>query len=171
MGGQRAIILRTHQRGGTASVELAVVLPVLIVLLFGSIEVGMLVRASMAVNRVANEAARMAGIGGAPARIESHIASCATGLDMDLVSITYERRTPDAIAQSWGEWVTLGTDPLNPADNDASVGDDVRAVLDYPYPLLFRGLLGGLMGANDAGVVHLPATVVTARGFGEYQEQ
>ena len=165
------ILSRAARRGGTASVELALVMPVLIVLLFGSIEVGMLVKASITVSRISNEAARMAGIGAAPARIDAHTASSATGLDPDLLSAVYERRSWDVDTQAWGEWTTLGTDPLNPADNDASMGEQVRVVLDYPYALLFRGLFGAAMRADGDGALHLPATVVTARGFGEYREQ
>lgn len=157
-------------RRGTASVELAVVLPVLVLLLFGSLEVGMLVKASMTVNRVANEAARMAGVGASPARITAHIASSATGLAFDQLTTLYEYRQWDTATNAWGEWTTLGTDPLNPADNDAPMGSQVRVTLAYPYQLLFRGLLGPELGATDGGI-NLPASIITVRGFGEYREQ
>lgn len=157
-------------RQGTASVELAVVLPVLVLLLFGSLEVGMLVKASMTVNRVANEGARMAGVGASPARISAHIASSATGLDFDQIITRYEYRQWDTATSAWGNWTTLGTDPLNPADNDAPMGAQVRVTLQYPYDLIFRGLLGRELGAADGGII-LPASVITVRGFGEYREQ
>ncbi len=147
-------------RRGAVSVELAMILPTLVILLFGTLEVGLLVRSSLGINHVANEAARIAAVGAVPATIDAHMASSAPGMNSQEITRTYSRRSWDSATATWSGWSTLGS---NGTGNDAVAGDQIRVSLQYPHQLILRGLLGPALGASEDNTVTLSATVVTLR--------
>ena len=147
-------------RRGTATVELALVLPTLIVLVFGAIEVGLLVRATLAVNHVANEAARAAAIGNTPAQIDACLPVMSPGINAQLITSTYTCRTWDADTQTWGQWVTLGS---SGAENDAPRGSQIMVALHYPHGTVFGRLFGAMLHASEDGTISLSASMVTIR--------
>ncbi|MGD9495785.1 MAG: TadE/TadG family type IV pilus assembly protein [Armatimonadota bacterium] len=154
---------QVHQargRKGTVSAELALLLPTLVLLLFGILEVGLLVRASAALNHAASEAVRAAAVGATPATLDSRIATNATGIDEQLITHTYRRRSWDTAAAAWGPWVTLGT---NGTYNDAVAGDQVQVDLQYPHKLIMGGLLGSALGASDDNRLTLTASAIILR--------
>jgi len=136
------------------------ILPTLILLLFGSLEMGMLVRSCIAVNHVANEAARMASVGALPSQITARIPITARNISYALITARYEVRRWDVMTQKWSAWQTLGTrGPLN----DASTGDEIRVVIDYPHELLVPGVTASLLHADANNDVALSSTVITVR--------
>jgi len=149
-----------RSRRGTATVELALVLPTLIVLVFGVIEVGLLVRATLAVNHVANEAARAAAIGTTPAQIDASLPAMSPGINAQLITATYTCRTWDEETQTWGPWVTLGS---SGTENDAASGSQVMVEFQYPYGMVFARLFGAMLHASDDGTIPLSASMVTIR--------
>lgn len=68
---------RAHHEAGAAAVEAAIVLPLLVVLLLGIVEVGMLLRADVGLTSAARSAARVAS---AEPRIESFATDAATAV-------------------------------------------------------------------------------------------
>lgn len=147
-------------RRGTASVELALILPTLMLLLFGAIEVGVMVRASSAVNHIAGEAVRAAAVGASPTLINEHVTAVSTGLNPAQLSVTSEYRAWDADTQAWTDWTTLGA---SGAVNNAPRGSQIRVTISYPHSLLMPGLFAGVLGSAEDGSVSLSATVVTIR--------
>lgn len=152
--------LQRWRRSGTASVELAIILPTLALLLFGSLEVGMLVRSSLAVNHIANEAARMAAVGALPSQIDARVEVVARNIDTSQLTVTYQVRRWDVMSDTWSDWQTLGT---GLAINDASTGNEIRVVVNYSHRLLIPGVTATLLHADQNGEVPLSATVITVR--------
>ncbi len=147
-------------RRGTATVELALVLPTLIVLVFGAIEVGLLVRATLAVNHVANEAARSAAIGTTPAQINASLPAISPGINAQLITATYTFRTWDSGTQSWGQWLTLGS---SGSENSAPSGSQIMVELHYPYRMVFGRLFAVMLHASEEGTITLSTSMVTIR--------
>lgn len=148
------------ERAGTATVELALVLPVFIMLLFGTLEIGLMARSSMALSQVGREAARAASVGAAPTRLHSLIGEVSTGLNSDRLTIALECRSLDEQTGAWGNWTTLSGDG---AQNSALSGDQVRIVLTYRHLLATGSLLADVLGASEDNVVTLSSTVVSVR--------
>ncbi len=146
-------------RRGTATVELALMLPGLLMLLFGMLELGLLARSTTALKHVANEAAGAAATGAAPSNIDARIATSAPGLRPEMIMRSYSRRTWGAFAGTWSAWrglVPSGT------SSDAAPGDQVMVELRYPHRLVVGRLLGGILGGGR-DTVTLSATAVTVR--------
>jgi len=148
------------RRAGTVTVELAMVLPLLLLLLFGIIEFGWLAQDRAELGQVAREGARIAAVGGTPDRITAAIyANTTTVTDAEL-TVVYRYRTWDSSGSSWGGWSTLGADG---DQNTAQRGDQIQIKLEYPHKLLVPGLMGPVMGADENGRVNVSANSVMMR--------
>ena len=84
---------RVLGRGGQASVELALCLPVVLVLLLTVLQVGLVVRAQVLVTHAAREAARAAAVDVDPSA-PAVAARRAGGLDADRLEVTVVGRDP-----------------------------------------------------------------------------
>jgi len=78
------LIRRRNGDEGAAAVEFALVLPILVVLLFGIIEFGMVFDAQLQVTHAAREGARMASVGG---NVASAVAAQTSGLVASRLSV------------------------------------------------------------------------------------
>lgn len=67
---------------GQAVLELALILPVLLLLLFGIIEFGIIFHSNLVLNQAAREGARLGVVGGTDAEIRETVERVAAGLDM-----------------------------------------------------------------------------------------
>jgi len=139
-------------------VELAMVLPVLMVLLFGILEGGLLIKDVVGLNQAAREGARVAAAGATPTSIGLHVATSAPTIDTGQVSELYEHRTCDA-GGSYGEWTVLGADG---AQNDADEGDQIRVTLHYPHRLVTGGMFASLADNPDGDSITV-STAITIR--------
>lgn len=148
------------RRAGTVTVELAMVLPLLLILLFGIIEFGWLAQDRAELGQVAREGARIAAVGGTPDRITAAIHGNTTTVTDAELTLVYRYRTWDAGSSSWGGWATLGTDG---EQNNAQRGDQIQIKLEYPHKLLVPGLMGPIMGADENGRVNVSANSVMMR--------
>ena len=113
----------TQNRGarrGVATVELAFVMPLLTLLIFGVLEFGLLAKNSQSLNHVAREAVRVATTGATVAQIRSHIVDTSPALKVSNLTSTAEYRMWDPDTGTWGEWTTLTDNGLS---NIASTGD------------------------------------------------
>ena len=90
---------------GQALVEMALVLPLFLLLLFGVIEMGRIGHAYITVSNAAGAGGRMATIGGTNPEIKTAIENAATSLDPTSLTITI---TPEPISQRYsGQGVTV----------------------------------------------------------------
>ncbi len=152
--------MRAIRRRGATTVELAMVAPLLIFLLFGIIEFGLMVKDLVGVNQAAREGARSAAVGATPSTLDTRIAGAAPTINGADLSITYDYRAFDESTGTWGSWTTLGTDG---GENNAEAGDQIRITINYPHQLVTGGLFAGLADDPETGTVTLNTAIVMQR--------
>lgn len=148
------------RRRGLATVELAVLLPPLLALLFGTLEIGYMARQSQALSHVAREAARVAATGATMSRIQANTIGVAPSLDPRNIQTSIQYRHWDDAGGAWGSWATLADDGV---ENAAATGDQIRVGLQYSYELATGGLFAGLLNASEGNVVTVSSTIVVVR--------
>jgi hypothetical protein len=148
------------QRRGATTVELAMVAPLLIFLLFGIIEFGLMVKNLVGVNQAAREGARSAAVGATPTTLDARIGGAAPTIDTSALSIQYHYRSFDESTGTWGSWQTLGVDG---SENNAQPGDQIRISIDYPHQLVTGGLFAGLADDPEQGTITLSTAIVMQR--------
>lgn len=154
----KTLTLRARRpRRGVATVEMAIVAPLLIFLLFGIIEFGLIVKDLVGVNQAAREGARCAAVGAVPDTLTTRIKAAAPTINGADLELAYHYRKFDANTNSWGEWTTLGVDG---SYNNAKPGDQIRITVKYPHQLVTGGLLAGLA---DDGAIMLNTAIVMRR--------
>ncbi len=152
--------VRKMKRRGATTVELAMVAPLLIFLLFGIIEFGLMVKDLVGVNQAAREGARSAAVGATPTTLDARIAGAAPTINTDTLAIQYHYRSFDEGAGSWSSWQTLGTDG---SENNAQPGDQLRITVQYPHQLVTGGLFAGLADDPESGTITLNTAIVMQR--------
>lgn len=101
---------------GQALVEMALVLPVLLLLLMGIIEFGRIFNASLVVTQAAREGARTGAVGGSDEEILAAVRSAASGLDQKRLQVVIE--------------------PQESGDGTRNRGDQLTVRVDYTVPLV-----------------------------------
>jgi Flp pilus assembly protein TadG len=119
---------------GLVAVEMAMVAPILILMLFGIVEFGVMFHSQMQLNNMAREAARVAAIGAQPSEVLARLESSGS-LDADLINVTMDYRTYSGGV--WGSWHTLAAGTYN---NNAVSGAEVRVQATYDYHLTVGSL-------------------------------
>ncbi len=147
-------------RTGATTVELALVAPLLIFLLFGIIEFGLMVKDVVGLNQAAREGARVAAVGGTPTTLDARVIAAAPTLDGEKIVTLYERRSYDQATGTWSSWTVLGT---SEGENDAAEGDQIRVTLTYPHPLVTGRLFSGLADDPENGTITLRAAIIMLR--------
>lgn len=148
------------RRRGVTTVELAMVAPLLIFLLFGIIEFGLMVKDLVGVNQAAREGARSAAVGATPTTLDARIAGAAPTINAGNLTAVYEFRSFDESTGSWGSWQTLGVDGH---ENNAEAGDQIRVTIQYPHQLVTGGLFAGLADDPENGTITLNTAIVMQR--------
>lgn len=104
---------RSHRERGAALVEFAFVLPLLLVLVLGVIDFGLMINRGTLIHNATREGAREAIFGTDEATIEARVRNAAIGLDPADIVITVECKAPDgtpcAGASYDTEWEAGGT--------------------------------------------------------------
>ncbi|MGC9319302.1 MAG: TadE/TadG family type IV pilus assembly protein [Armatimonadota bacterium] len=152
--------LRIDRRQGAASVEMALLAPLLIYLLFAVIEFGVMVGDVVHIHQVAREGARAAVVGATPTTIDARVEAAAAPMDTTGMQTVYEFRSYDIATGTWSEWQTLGTEDTA---NNASPDDQVRATITYPHKLLLPGLFGTWADDPESGTITLKASIIMRR--------
>lgn len=162
------IISRSHQpklssklrrEPGTVAVEFALVAPLLLVLLFGIAELGLLFKDLLILNNAAREGGRAGALGATTSTIAETSLSSTTGLRTEDISITQQYGTYDEETQTW-TWMALGD---NEDQNNAPAGAQVKITLSYPHTLVTAGLFPGLGDEEGGATVTLTAVSVMRR--------
>ena len=139
---------------GAAIVELALILPLLLALVFGAIEFGWMLRTYQAVGQLAREGARSACLNTSPGDVIDRMDTLATttyDLDTDNITSrlieyrTYEQQV-DGTWTMTQDWTELTTQALAVAD--ASHYSQIKVSLSYDYPLITGALFSWLSGGS-----------------------
>jgi Flp pilus assembly protein TadG len=149
-----------RRRDGTVTVELALVLPLILFLLFSIVEMGFMVKNRAELGQAAREAVRLGAVGGTPARMTEGVNSALATIPHGDISVELHFRPWNQSAGTWGSWTTLGTDGT---ENNASKGDQLRVRLTYAHPILVPGLMGPVFNAGEDNTISLSAATVMMR--------
>ena len=101
--------MRRHPRGerGQAMVELALVLPVLLLLLLGIAQFGLIFSSQLTLQNAVREGARIGAVGGDDAAIDNAVLNAASTLDPNKLSVTV---SPDQTGRVQGAQVVVSAD-------------------------------------------------------------
>ena len=105
-GGTCAMNQHRMQRGA-ALVEFAICAGLLVLILFGVIEVGLLLGDRATLDQAAREAARSLAVGSAPSVATNRAITAATGVTLTAANVQLQRSSPDANGNPTA-WVTIG---------------------------------------------------------------
>jgi len=149
------------RRAGTATVELALVVPLLLLLLMGIIEFGLLFEDYMILKNAAREGARTGATGASTTAIANRVQDAAAQLSLEDLTITQKYGVYD---EGSCIWYTLG-DISGDAGmiNDAPAGSPIKVEVSYPHPLVATGLLPSLEDNPGSGTINLTATATFRR--------
>jgi Flp pilus assembly protein TadG len=159
-------IRQNRQLRGAALVELAIALPLLLLVILGIIEFGVMFGNYLELSNVAREGARSAALGSNTSAVTDRIYSTAINVGMassgNLTS-KLEYRVYDKNTHVWTGWTTLtnGKDGYNSAPCDKDYDSQVRVTVSYNYPLVTGGFFGTIIGKG--GKVNLTASSVMRR--------
>ena len=144
---------RPGRRTGATTVELALALPILTMLLAATAEFGLILQASRQLRGAAREGARSASTGMAPQAVSDRVVATAWGIDQEAMATVLEWRQPPE-----EQWATLVTDA---EENTATQGSQIRATVTYSHRLLIPGVFGSIVGAEGSSMAM--TTSVTMR--------
>ncbi len=148
-------------RAGTATVELALVAPLLLLLLMGIIEFGLLFEHFMLLKNAAREGARTGATGNSTTAIADRVENAAAQLPTEDLTTTQKYGVYDE--GSW-TWYTLadvsGGEGIM---NNAPAGALVKVEVSYPHSLIATGILPGLEDEPGSGTINLTATATFRR--------
>lgn len=123
--------MRIRNRRGAALVEFAIIVSLLLILVFGMIDFGLLLRDYLALSQITREAARIAAVGATPAEIDAKISSSSADLGLDVADAEWTIEADGA---------PLGVDPET-GRNDAPIGSQVSVEMSYTHAMV-TGLFG-----------------------------
>jgi Flp pilus assembly protein TadG len=117
--------LRRDTRGAVL-VEFALVSMVLLVLVFGMVEYGLLISERLSIQQAAREGARSAAIGEVTSNVTTKVLNSAPGIPLTSANVTLEKQTGS------GSWGSLGN-TTDGTQNNAVFGDYVRVTVRFNH--------------------------------------
>ncbi len=151
-----------RKKRGVATVEMAIVAPLLIFLLFAIVEFGVLMRDIISVHEAAREGARAAVVGATVSTAKARAVSAALPLEVSPGDVYVESRSWDFNTGDWeGGFAELLDDggPTNPA----FPGDQIRVTVAYQHKILLPGLFGGWADEPTPGEKRVQAATIMRR--------
>jgi Flp pilus assembly protein TadG len=139
---------------------MAVVAPILVILMFGTIEMGLLYKDVLSLNNSALEGARYAALGNQTADVLARAKSAAPTMLAGTITATQEYRTYNASTSTWSAWTPLTN---SGGYNIAPSGGQVRITLNYPHKLATGGLFASMATDKVNNTVTVKASVVMMR--------
>ena len=133
------------------------VAPLLLLLLFGIVEFGMMFHTQMQLNNMTREGARTAAVGALPTNVTTRVTSSGS-LNTTGLTVTTQYRT--YASGSWSSWATLGTSGTS---NNAPSGAEIRVQAAYPYHLTVGALFAALVSDPTNQIETLHCTVMMRR--------
>jgi len=146
-----------RKRRGAALVEFALIFPLLIMMLLGIIEFGIMVMHQLTLEQAAREGSRLAAVRNPVEDVTERITNSASTLpnqqEME-ISMTYStdngQSFPNTLTDTGG------------GENDAPPGSLIQVELNWPHHLVMGSFFGWLTGAEN-NTVPLHAVVVMRR--------
>lgn len=151
----------TRRKRGVATVEMAIVAPLLIFLLFAIVEFGVLMRDIISVHEAAREGARAAVVGATVSTAKARAQSAALPIDVSLDDVVVESRSWDFDTGTWGESFAILND--SGGTNEALPGDQIRVTVTYQHKILLPGLFGGWETEEGSGEKLVRAATIMRR--------
>jgi len=145
---------------GTVTLELAVLAPLLIIVLFGCMEASLLGADMLTLNDLGRQASRIAAKGATPEEIDATIDAAQTRLDTLRLGRSYEYAPYDPDTGTWGQWQPLGS--IGPF-NTASDRDRVRVSLSYAHHPVGGRLFDLLLEGSEDDSVVLRSNMIVRR--------
>jgi Flp pilus assembly protein TadG len=149
------------RRRGAATVEFALVLPLLLGLLFGIIEFGLLFKDQLSIQQAAREGVRTAAVGRLRSEVNNRIVTAATTLTP--ANLTYDAMYRTYNSGVWSGWTTLGDRTDDSGQNDAPQGAQVRVRTHYVHRFATGALFARLIGRPGTSSITLHAEMVMRR--------
>ena len=150
---------RARLTRGSVTVEMAIVAPVLILLLFGIIEVGLIFKDAVSLNSACREGVRAAALGSGTTEVTNRVQAAATGLTGTSVTVDTYYRTYSS--GTWSSWTLLAAGGATP--NAAPTGAQMRVTLGYPHRLIAGGFFPGMMTDPQNRTLTIHANLVMRR--------
>jgi len=116
---------RAREDKGVAALEFALVLPMLLLLVFGTIEYGWMINRETNLNHAAREGAREGIFNSSDVEIENRVRAASAHLDQSLLTVTVECRKADDTACPGASF---------PAEWES--GGTVMVTVDYDYSFM-----------------------------------
>jgi Flp pilus assembly protein TadG len=148
---------RRGQRRGAAMVEFAIVVPLLLLLVMGIMEFGMVMHDYLMLVHATREAARTAAIGQPVSKIKDRVIAAAglPNLRPDMVQV-------DTMDPNTNAWVPVG-DKADGSQNNVPADGIVRvAVAKYPHNMVTGNFFSWLPGYSN-GYFYLQASLTMRR--------
>jgi Flp pilus assembly protein TadG len=136
------------------------VAPLLIFLLFGIIEFGLMVKDLVGINQAAREGVRCAAVGATPTTISARIDASAPTIDTSQLTKLHEYRSYDQDYGTWSSWTVLGVED---DENNAQQGDQIRITIAYPHQLVTGGVFAYLADDPEQGTISLETAIIMRR--------
>ena len=121
--------IKKRQHRGAALVEFALISSFLFLILFGIIEVGLILGDQAQVGEAAREGARAASIGSLTTGAETRAVNAGSSIHLTTANVLLEKSTDGGTT-----WVPLGD--TGTGVNDAVSGSLIRATVTYNHPLV-----------------------------------
>lgn len=136
-------------------VEMALIAPLLIFLMFGIVEFGWLLHDYHMISAACRVGARVAAVGATPTEITQRVMSIHTGLSSGEISLAYKAITDTT-------WTVLGTNTIGNA-NDAPKLAQLRVTVTHPHTLLMGTFFGFLASSGETSVKDITHVLITTR--------
>lgn len=123
-----------RRRRGVATLEFALVLPVLLYLVLGIIEFGWMIKSQLTLSNAAREGVRYAALGNTTTAVRTRVKSMANTLptaltdDQIVLDQTADRTSTSPTYSAWPADTSA-----SPSKNGVTVGSLLRVNINYPY--------------------------------------
>jgi Flp pilus assembly protein TadG len=163
---RRQPVFLARGRRGAALVELAIAMVLLLLLVLGILEFGIMFRNYLSLAEVARAGCRSAAIGSQTGVVFNRVVTTVSALGLTQSNVTNtvsQYRTYDRASGAWSGWATLGNsaDGYNNAPCDQTHDSQVKVTVTYSYTMITGSFLSPMVGNN--GRITLHATSVMRR--------
>jgi Flp pilus assembly protein TadG len=143
---------------GNASVEFALVLPLVLTLLFGIVEFGLIFKDQLSIQQAAREGARVAAVGQTIENIDARVTAAATNITAANLTYTVQYRTLSAGV--WSSWANIADKTDGSGTNNAPQGSQVSVHCTYTHTLVTGPLFASIMGQKGATSITLYSQMI-----------
>ena len=145
------IFKKARNEGGGSLIEFAIILPLLLIFLFGIIESGLVLYNKAVITNASREGARYGIVAHTPRRTNSEI---------ELAVLKYCEDRLISVGGEGNPTVIANTYDTNANGNNTDFGDDLEVQVNWSYPFLALPNLLDLLGSGFDNPINLSAKTV-----------